>query len=63
MFECVANPLSQGSGPKPKSLKNESQLNRKPSTLQKSPTRALKPIGYSCTNHAEHDIAPEQPNA
>ena len=23
----------------------------------------LKHIAYSCTNHAEHDVAPEQANA
>jgi hypothetical protein len=62
-FESASNPLSLGSGPNAKRLKPELKLNRKPSTLQKSPTRALKPIGYSCTNHAEHDVAPEQANA
>jgi hypothetical protein len=34
-----------------------------PQPCRNSPTTALQPIGYSCTNRAEHDVAPEQPNA
>jgi hypothetical protein len=44
-------------------LKHKPKLNRKPQPCKNSPTRALKPIGFSCTNHAEHDVAPENPNA
>jgi hypothetical protein len=34
-----------------------------PQPCRNSPTMTLKHIAYSCTNHAEHDVAPEQANA
>jgi hypothetical protein len=43
-------------------IENRSKIEN-PKLCGNSPTGALKPIGYSRTNPAELDVAPEQPNA